>query len=47
MNADVAIFIEKISFILTLSKVSIQTEMGASSNTLQKQELRLYHNKHI
>ena len=47
MNADVAIFIEKISFILTLSKVSIQTEMGASSNTQQKRELRLYHSKNI
>ena len=38
MNADVAIFIEKISFILTLSKVSIQTEMVAKDNTLQKRE---------
>ena len=29
MNADVAIFIEKISFILTLSKVSMRTEKVA------------------
>ena len=47
MNADVAIFIEKISFILTLSKVSIRTEMGALSNTRHMRELRLYHSKHI
>ena len=47
MNADVAIFIEKISFILTHSKVSIQTEMVALDNTQQKRELQLYHSKHI
>ena len=47
MNADVAIFIEKISFILTLSKVSIQTEMGASSNTPQKRELLLNRKSNI
>ena len=32
VNADIVIFIKKIAFILTLSKVSIRTEMAASSN---------------
>ena len=40
-------FFQKIAFILTLSKVSIRTEMGALSNTRHMREWRLYHNKHI
>lgn len=35
------------ALILLLSTVSKRTEMGASSNTQQKRELRLYHSIHI
>lgn len=58
MNADMAIFIKKITYLCPfflpisycsdyLYKPSIRTEMGASSNTQQKRELRLYHSIHI